>query len=283
MGIFNAGTNVGALVTPLTVPWITFRYGWRWAFILTGLLGFVWLAAWRLLYQRPEQHPGVTAGELAYIRSGPARPETRVPWRKLYSDPQLWAVALGKFMTDPIWWLYLFWVPDFLHKTHGITLSNIGLPLVVIYVVADIGSVGGGWLSSALIKRGWFVNSARKSALLVCAVGVLPIMFAAHAQNLWVAVGLVALAAASHQGWSANMYTLPTDLFPSSALGSVTGIVGAAGAIGGMLIAKFVGYTLERTGSYFLIFLIAAFAYVAALAVVQLFSPRLEPAKLQVG
>lgn len=276
-GIFNAGTNVGALITPLTVPWITLRYGWGWAFILTGTLGFVWMIFWLLLYRPPEQHRRISRAELAYIQGDAAEAPIKISWSKLFPHRQMWAVAIGKFMTDPIWWLYLFWVPDFLNKTHGITLLNVGLPLVVIYLAADFGSIGGGWISSALIKRGWSVNAGRKTAMLICALGVVPIVFAARAANLWVAVGLVGLAAASHQGWSANMFTLASDMFPRRTVGSVIGIVGMAGAAGGMLIAKIVGYVLQWTGSYFPVFLIAAFAYLIALLIVHLLAPRLQP------
>jgi ACS family hexuronate transporter-like MFS transporter len=191
-----------------------------------------------------------------------------------------WAFALGKFMTDPIWWLYLFWIPDFLNRNHGLDLKSIGLPLVVIYLVADVGSIGGGWVSSALLKRGWSVNAARKTAMLGCALSVVPIIFAARASHLWVAVGLVSLAAAAHQGWSANLFTVASDLFPKQAVGSVVGLGGMAGAVGGMLIALVVGEILQRTGSYVPIFLIAGGAYLLALLVVHVLTPRLEPARV---
>ena len=184
-------------------------------------------------------------------------------------------------MTDPIWWLYLFWVPDFLHRNHGLDLKSIGLPLVVIYVVADIGSIGGGWLSSRLIKNGWTLNRARKTAMLVCALAVVPIVFAANTSSLWVAVGLVSLAAAAHQGWSANLFTLSSDMFPRRAIGSVVGIGGMAGAVGGMLIALVVGAILQKTGSYVPIFIIAGSAYLLALLVIHLLAPTLEPANLE--
>lgn len=179
-------------------------------------------------------------------------------------------------MTDPIWWVYLFWLPKFLNTTYGLNITQIGLPLVVIYVVADVGSIGGGWLSSTLIKRGWSVNKGRKAAMLLCAVAVVPIVFAANASNLWVAVGLISIAAAAHQGWSANMFTLASDMFPRRAVGSVVGIGGMAGSIGGMLIATTVGLILQYTGSYYAIFLIAGSAYLVALLVIHLLAPRLE-------
>jgi ACS family hexuronate transporter-like MFS transporter len=280
-GIFNSGTNVGALITPLAVPWITLHWGWQWAFIATGLTGFLWVACWFWMYRSPESHPCVSSAELAHIRSDPVEQTAPVPWRKLFPHRQTWAFAIGKFMTDPIWWLYLFWIPDFLNRNHGLDLKSIGLPLVVIYLVADIGSIGGGWISSALIKRGWTINAARKTALLISALSVVPIMFAAKASNLWVAVALVSVAAAAHQGWSANLFTLTSDMFPRSAVGSVVGIGGMAGAIGGMLIALIVGEILQRTGSYVPIFIIAGSAYLVALTIIHLLTPRLDPANLK--
>jgi MFS transporter, ACS family, aldohexuronate transporter len=279
-GIFNSGTNIGALVTPLVVPWITVNWGWEWAFISTGLLGFFWVGWWLLSYEVPEKHPKVTPAELAHIRSDPPEAITPVPWSKVAGYRQTWAFAIGKFMTDPIWWLYLFWIPDFLQRNYGLDLKSIGLPIVVIYLVADVGSIGGGWLSSQLLKRGWSANAARKTTMLICALCVVPIIFASKAANLWVAVGLVAIAAAAHQGWSANLYTLVSDTFPRQAVASVVGFGGMAGAVGGMLIAKVTGNLLEFTGSYVPVFMIAAFAYLTALAIVHALVPRLDPARL---
>jgi ACS family hexuronate transporter-like MFS transporter len=280
-GLFNSGTNVGALVTPLVVPFITITWGWYWAFVATGALGFLWLAWWLIAYRPPDQHPSVSASELAYIRSDPPEPSVRVPWRTLLKHRQTWAFALGKFLTDPVWWLYLFWIPDFLNRNHGLDLTSLGPPLVAIYLVADVGSIGGGWLSSFLMKRGTSLNHARKIAMLTCALAVLPIAFAAGARELWVAVAIISLAAAAHQGWSANLFTLTSDTFPRQAVGSVVGLGGMAGAIGGMLIAKLTGYILQATGSYVPVFLIAASAYLIALAVIHVLMPRLEPANLQ--
>jgi len=280
-GIFNSGSNIGALLTPLLVPWITLRWGWQWAFIATGLLGFIWVAMWLWSYRPPESHPRLSASELAFIQSDPPEPTEQIAWRRLFPLRQTWAFALGKFLTDPIWWLYLFWVPDFLKRNHGLDLKTMGLPLVIIYLVADVGSIGGGWISSHLLKRGWTPNGARKTAMLICALAVVPIVFAAKASNLWVAVGLVSLAAAAHQGWSANLFTLTSDMFPKRAVGSVTGIGGMAGSVGGMLIALVVGEILQKTGSYVPIFLIAGSAYLVALLVIHLLVPRLTPADLR--
>jgi ACS family hexuronate transporter-like MFS transporter len=193
----------------------------------------------------------------------------------------MWAIALGKFMTDPIWWVYLFWIPDFLNRSHGITLLHVGAPLVVIYQAASVGSVGGGWIPAALIKRGWSVNRGRKTAMLICACGVVPIVLAARVSNLWMAVGIIGLATASHQGWSANMYTLASDMFPGETIGSVIGIAGMAGAVGGMLLVEVVGHILQWTGSYSIIFGIAGSAYLLAFAVIQALAPKLEPVRIE--
>ncbi len=279
-GIFNAGTNAGAIVTPLVVPWIALHWGWRAAFLITGALGFVWLIFWLLIYKKPEEHARVSAAELRYIRSDPAEPAGKIPWLKLLRCRQTWTFVMGKFLTDPIWWFYLFWVPDFLQRQHGLALMKIGLPIVVIYVVSDVGSVAGGWLSSWLIHRGHTVNAARKITMLICAVCVVPIIFAYRIESLWAAVLLIGLAAAAHQGFSANLYTLTSDMFPARAVGSVVGIGGMAGAIGGMFIAEVVGHTLQWTGSYMVPFLMAGSAYLLALVVIQLLSPKLEPAEI---
>src|SRR6266542_1274697 len=279
-GIFNSGSNVGAIAAPLVVPFIAINYGWQWAFIITGTLGFIWLAFLLMTYGRPEEHSRLSKAELAYIRSDAAEPATKIPWARLIPHRQTWAFAIGQFMTDPIWWVYLFWMPKFLNTNYGLKITQIGLPLVVIYVAADFGSIGGGWLSSTLIKRDWSVNKARKTAMLVCALAVVPVMFAARASNLWVAVAFVSLAAAAHQGWSANIFTMASDMFPRRAIGSVVGIGGMAGAIGGMLIATAVGLILQYTGSYLPIFVIAGSAYLAALVIVHLLAPNLEPVKL---
>lgn len=276
-GIFNAGTNAGAIVTPFIVPWISTHWGWRWAFVVTGALGFVWLVFWLILYRKPEEHPQCSAEELSYIRSDPPEPATKIKWARLLPYRQTWAFVLAKFMTDPIWWFYLFWVPDFLQRRHGLVLTQIGWPIAAIYVLGDAGSVLGGGMSSWLIHRGNSINASRKIALLVSALLVVPIVFASRVDGLWAAVLLIGFAAAGHQGFSANLFTLTSDLFPKQAVGSVVGLGGMAGAIGGMLIAKIVGHVLQWTGSYLVPFLIAGSAYLLALGVVHLLTPRLEP------
>jgi len=281
-GIFNAGSNVGALLTPVVVPLVVVTLGWRWAFILTGLTGFVWLAAWLALYRRPREHPRLGAAELAHIESDPVDPPGQVGWRVVATRRETWAFLLGKFITDPVWWLFLFWLPDFFAKTYDMNILTFGPPLVAVYLLADFGSVGGGWLSSRLIKGGWSVNRARKTTMLMCALCVTPISVAVFADNLIVAVGVIGLAAAAHQGWSANLFTLVSDVFPKRAVATVVGFGAAGGAVGGMFISKFAGWTLEATGSYLPLLAFASVAYLIALAVIHWLSPRLAPVSLPV-
>lgn len=276
-GIFNAGSNVGALVAPLLVPWLTVTFGWPMAFLVTGALGFAWLASWWRLYHDPEKHPRISPAELAYIRSDPPDPGVKIPWLSLLRYRQTWAFVVGMFLSAPIWWFYLYWIPDFLNKKHGLNLLQLGPPLVAIYLMTDVGSIGGGWLSSWLLKRGWSVNAARKTAMLVCALCVVPVFAASSVSNLWVATFLVGLAASAHQGFSANLYTLVSDTAPRQVVSSIVGIGGMAGAIGGMFIAKLAGYVLQWTGEYRLLFMIAAFAYLVNLLLIHLLNPRLEP------
>jgi len=287
-GLFNAGANVGALVTPILVPILVLAWGWRAAFLITGISGFVLLALWLWIYRHPREHARISATELAHIESDPADPPGRVSWGTALRSRQAWAFIVGKFMTDPVWWLFLFWLPDFFAKTHGLTLLpqgggifvTFGPALVAVYLLADVGSIGGGWLSSWLIKRGWTVNAGRKTAMLVCALCVTPVSVAAFVDSLPIAIAIIGLAAAAHQGWSANLFTLTSDLFPSRAVATVVGLGGFAGAVGGMFIAKFAGWTLEATGSYLPLLLFAGVTYLVALGIIHLLVPRLEPAAL---
>lgn len=280
-GLFNAGSNVGALLAPLLVPVLVAWGGWRWAFILTGALGFIWLVFWLTMYQQPEDHPRVSPGELALIRSDPQEPTVKIPWLQLLPHRQTWAFAAGKFLTDPVWWFFLFWLPKYLHSSYGLTLSGLALPLVLIYLSADVGSIAGGWLSCRLIQRGWSVNAGRKTAMGLCAACIVPMMLAPHIEQLWVTVGLICLAAAAHQGWSANLFTLVSDTLPRRAVGSVVGIGGTAGAVSGFLASLSIGAVLELTGgNYTSLLTIASMAYLVALGVIHLLSPRLEPAKI---
>src|SRR5688572_5926056 len=282
-GIFNAGSNVGAIAAPLIVPWIALTWSWQAAFIATGALGFIWLIFWLLLYRGPEEHPRISSAELAHIRSDEAEPQhAKIVWFKLLGQRQAWAFLLGKFMTDPIWWFYLYWLPKFLDANWGIKLAGVAAPLITIYLVADFGSVGGGWVSSALIKRGYTVNAGRKIAMLIAALLIVPTMFAPHAQNMWVAVAIVSVAAASHQWWSANLFTTASDMFPRAAVGSIVGIGGFAGAMGGLLFQRATGRILESTGNnYSIIFIICGLAYVSALLIIHLLAPRLKQVQLE--
>jgi ACS family hexuronate transporter-like MFS transporter len=280
VGIFNAGSNVGAIAAPLTVPFIALNWGWPMAFIVLGAVGFIWLLFWWPMYRKPELHPRVSVNELALINSDPAEEGGKIPWAQLLTKRQTWAFAVGKFMTDTVWWFYLYWTPKFLDKQFGISLSKIGLPLVIIYLFADVGSIGGGWLSGFLYKRGWSMNRARKTAMLLCGLCVLPVAFSAWTTNVWVAVALVSLAAAAHQGWSANLFTTTSDMFPKRAVASVVGIGGMAGAMGGIIFSSAAGHALEFTGgNYAPIFVVCGLAYPVAWLAFHLLSPRLEPAK----
>jgi ACS family hexuronate transporter-like MFS transporter len=282
-GIFNSGTNIGALAAPLIVPYLALRYGWRSAFIFTGAIGFVWVALWLVFFREPEEHTWLDPKELALIRSDQDSqiPSDRMPYMQLLGSRAAWAFMVGKFLTDPVWWFYLFWLPGFLNRVYGLDLQHLGLPLVVIYQASTVGSVGGGWLSSFLLRRGASVNRARKTAMLTCAVAVTASIFVGKSGgNLWLAVGLVSIAVASHQGWSANLYTLPSDLLPKNAVASAVGLGGMCGSIGGMLVAPAVGYWLDFShDAYGPLFVVAGSMYLLALGIIQLLVPRLEPVK----
>jgi ACS family hexuronate transporter-like MFS transporter len=282
-GVFNSGSNVGAIAAPLLVPFVALHFGWRSTFLVTGSLDLVWLAAWLWFFQLPARHPRLSSSERALIESDREGEATgRVPYLRLLRNRAAWAFLIGKFMTDPVWWFYLFWLPGFLNRNYGLNLGQLGPPLIVIYVAADVGSIGGGWLSGRFLEMGWTVNAARKTAMLICAACVLPvagIMFVGH--NLWVVVGLISLAAAAHQGWSANIFTIVSDTFPRRAVGSVVGLGGVGGAVGGMLVAPAVGYWLQFSHSaYGPLFVVAGSMYLAALAVIHGLAPRLEQEEL---
>lgn len=277
-GLFNAGSNVGAIVTPFIVAFLYPLVGWRGAFVITGLFALLWLVAWLAVYRRPTESTRLSAAELAYIEQDAPETAAKVPWLRLLTCRETWAFAIGKFLTDPVWWMFLFWLPDFLHKRHGLDLTSFGPPIAIIYIVSDLGSIGGGWLSSHLIHRGWSINAARKTTMLICALAVTPIFFARYVDGLWAAVAIISLAAAAHQAWSANLYTLVSDMFPRKAVGSVYGIGGTAGAVGGMLFSLFIGEVLEKSGKYTLIFLVSGCVYLLALLIIQLLSPHLKQA-----
>ena len=279
-GIFNSGSNIGAIVAPLLVPIIALNFGWQAAFIITGLLGFIWLFFWLRLMNRPEDHPGINATELDLIKADTEENlEKPTSIWKIIRTRKVWAIAIGKFLTDPIWWFFLYWLPKFLNTTYGLKLDKIGLPLIVAYLIADVGSIGGGWLSSHFLKMGWSINAARKTTLLICAILVVPIYWASGIDDLWPAVILIGLGMAAHTGWSANMYTLATDFFPKKDMGTVVGFIGMAGAVGGMLMASATGHLLEATGSYKILFVIAASIYGIALIIIHLLVPNIDAVK----
>ena len=280
-GIFNSGANIGALAAPLAVPYLALHYGWRSAFVATGAMGILWIIAWLWLYREPGEHPLLSAQEYALIRSGDdAQTGQRIPYARLLTHRAAWAFLVGKFLTDPVWWFYLFWLPGFLNRTYGVDLSNLGLPLVVIYQASMVVSIGGGWMSSAMIKHGWTVNRARKTAMLICAVAVTSAIFIGKTGgNMWLAVTLISIAAAAHQGWSANIFSLPSDVFPQSAVASVVGLGGMAGAISGLLVSPAIGYWLDwSNGSYGPLFVVAGSLYLIALLVIHLLVPDLQKA-----
>ena len=292
-GIFNSGSNIGAILAPLIVPIIALWWGWEYAFIATGLAGLLWVVFWWPLYHRPREHPRLSPEELAYIESDPPDPLVKIRWRQLLPYRQTWAFAIGKFLTDAVWWFYVFWFGKFTNEQFGVNLKTIGPPMITVFLLADVGSIFGGWQSSWLLRRGWSVNAARKTAMLTCALCVVPVVVAPLVKGtyvlpggwtidaLWIAVPLIGLAAAAHQGFSANLFTLTSDMFPRYAVGSVVGIGGFAGAMGGYLMNRGAGRLKDMTGNYIAMFSIAASTYLLALLVIHLLVPRLQPVEVK--
>lgn len=287
-GIFNSGSNVGTMIVPLVIPWLLVNYGWQWSFIATGAIGFLWLIFWLKLYRLPAQHPRVSPAELAIIESDPPDTITQLmPIRRILATRQAWAFIMGKFFTDMIWRWNIYLLPLFFSQHFNLKILQFGPPFLVIYIAADVGSVGGGWLSSAFLKRGWSVNSARKTAMLVCVLGVLPVMLTTQVSNMWIGVGLVSLAMASHQGWSSNLYTSVSDMFPKHAVATVAGIGGTAGSLGAVALLKFTAWLFARaqaegtdtTHVYPVLFVIAGVTYLAALACFHFLVPKMEPVR----
>lgn len=277
IGIFNAGANVGAVVTPLLVPAVTLAFGWRYAFVVTGLLNVVWLVAWWRFYRKPRAHKSVNAAELEIIESEPAEDVGRAGFGRVLRHREAWSYMAGRFLIDPVWWTFLFWLPDFFSKQFGFNLKEFGPPLVAIYILADLGAIAGGWYSSRLLKRGVETGRARKTAMFAAALVVIPVMFSAQAANIWVAVLLIGLACAGHQAFSTNLFAMPGDLFPRYAQGTLIGLGGFAGAAGGFIAAKSMGLLLATVGSYQPFFIACGLAYLLALGVVQLLNPRYRP------
>jgi ACS family hexuronate transporter-like MFS transporter len=273
-GLFNSGTSVGAILVPLTVPWVATHLGWQWAFVFTGGFSMIWLIVWWTTYKSPASHNGCSEQELIHIRSDAADVLTKVPWIRLLGYRQAWALLIGKGLTDPVWWFLLFWLPKYFASDYGLKVTGLAAPIITIYVAACIGSVFGGWLPAQFIRMGLSIKAARRFAMLACAVCITPIACIGIIHTLWLAIAVISLAAAAHQGWSANIYTLASDIFPKSFIGSVTGFAGFGGAIGGMLAAWIVGLVLQRTHNYSAIFFVAGTAYLVALAIIQLLVPR---------
>jgi len=276
-GIFNSGANLGVMLASIIVPLVTLHYGWHVAFLVTGVFSAMWIALWFRKFRKPSDHPTLTGAELRFIykeaaeQMGPA-----TPWARLLSYRQTWAFAIGKFLTDPIWWFYLYWLPSFFSARFHLDLSHLGLPLIIVYNASTIGSVGGGWLPAPFRRLGLSATNARLAAMLTCACLVVPVFLINYLQSEWTAIALLSLAAAAHQGWSANLFTTPSDMFPRTAVGSVTGIGGMAGSVGGFLLAISAGHILELTHSYASLFAIAASAYLVALAFILMLAPGLK-------
>ena len=291
-GIFNAGTSVGAIVAPLSVPFIAEAWGWQWAFILTGSLGFVWIIFWVLMYGSPAKHKKVTNAELNYIlsddesASDDKRTDVKISWVKLLTYRQTWAFVLGKFLTDPIWWFYLFWLPDFLQGQYNLKGTEIAFPVALVYLLSTVGSVGGGWLPMYLIRRNWQVFKARKGSMLIYACLVVPIIFAQvlGELNMWLAVSIIGLATAAHQAWSANIFTTVSDMFPKSATASVTGIGGMFGGLGGILFSLLVQKNIfvhyrsinQIETAYYIMFSICGAAYLLAWLIMHILTPKMQ-------
>ena len=273
-GIFNSGANLGAMLGPALVPLVALRFGWQSAFLITGLFSASWIVWWLTHYAPPAEHRKVSRAELAHIRGQQEQQLATIPWSRLLGYRQTWAFALAKFLTDPIWWFYLYWLPKFLDGRFHLGLGHLGLPLILVYNVSAVGSIGGGSIPLFLARRGVSIGTARFAAMLAMALLVLPIYFVGSVGNEWAAVALLSVAAAAHQGWSANLYTIASDMFPREAVGAVTGIGGMAGSVGGILFAAAVGWVLTRYHAYGGLFAVSSTAYLAALALLRLMVPR---------
>lgn len=275
-GIFNSGTNVGAILAPAFIPWITVKFGWRAAFLATGLFGVMWIVWWSARYYSPEDHPRVSASELQYIRDDPPEALAVIPWTKLLTYRQTWAYSAAKFLTDPIWYFYLYWLPKFFDSRYHLGLASIGLPLIVVYNLSAVGSIGGGWLPTVFNKAGMSMAKARLSAMLICACLILPIFLASRVTSLWFAVGILGLATAAHQGWSANLFTTASDMFPRNSVGAVVGIGGMAGSVGSVLFSLSTGWVLQSHHSYAPLFSFGAASYLVGLLFLVILAPGLR-------
>jgi MFS transporter, ACS family, hexuronate transporter len=286
-GLFNSGSNVGGLLVPWALPLViafsigSFVVGWRGAFFITAVIDLCWIIAWLSIYRKPAEHPKVNKAELAFIQSDASEPTVKIPWRKLLPHKQTWAFSVAKFMTDCFWWFYLFGSPDFFNRKFNLDPKGREYMIMLIYVVASVGSIAGGWLAGAFMKQGWSVNKARKITMLICASFVVPVVYSAMTDNKWVAAILITIAASAHQAWSANLFSLAGDMFPRRVVGSVTGLGGMFGAVGGMTLFYVTGKVLKQTGNYFPVFLMGSVAYLLALLIVHILAPRLEVADIE--
>lgn len=274
-GLFNSGSTIGAIIAPIIVVGITLQWGWRWAFIITGLLGFVWVVAWWIIYKAPHENKKVNAAELAYIEQDEEEEEVKstVTWKELFKFKQTYAIVFSRFVTDWVWWFFLFWTPDFLNKTHGVDLKATVLPLIIIYFMSSIGGIYGGAVSSRFIKAGRTIDFARKTTILIFALLVLPLNAVPYIHNIWIVVLIIGLATSTHQAWASNIFTIVSDVYPKHVVASMTGISSVGGAIGGALASSFVGLILEWTGNYATIFMIASCMYLLAWLTLKLFVP----------
>jgi ACS family hexuronate transporter-like MFS transporter len=276
-GLFNSGANLGAILAPLLVPWVTLRFGWRAAFLSTGLFSTCWIIWWSWKYRKPQEHPTLTGEELRHIYEHAAEQMgPQVPWAKLLTYRQTWAFVIAKFLTDPIWWFYLFWLPGYFDSRFHLGLSHMGLPLIIVYNISAVGSIGGGWLPQLFSRFGLGSASSRMATMLLCACLALPMLFAGHTSSEWVAITLLSIAAGAHQGWSANLFTTASDMFPSNAVGSIVGIGGMAGSVGGVLLSVSAGKILEVTHNYTSLFITAGSVYLLAIIVLQTLAPQLR-------
>ena len=280
-GLFNSGANVGNMIAPVLVAVLAPFVSWRGTFVVAGCLGFVWLFFWLAIYRRPEEHGSVSPAELKLILSDPGERIQSVPWSRVVPCKEAWAFAIGKFLTDPIWWFYLFWIPPYLQTTFHLTLKQSQVPVMLAYGISIIGSVAGGTLSSTLIAHGMSTNRARKGTMLICVLLILPIFAAPFLHHLWVVVALLGMATAGHQGWSATLFTLPSDMFPKAAVASVTGIGGMCGAAGGVMLLLSAGAIVHITHSFVTLFVIACVAYPAAWLIIHAITPNLAPAQIE--
>lgn len=281
-GIFNAGTNVGAILCPIAVPFMYAKWGWPITFYATGALGLIWVSAWWFLYDNPEKHRRLSAAERDYIQSGQpqvAEKSVAVPWLSLLRYRAVWAYLIAGILAGPVWTIYMFFLPDFLDKRYHIPLKEIGWWTALFYFIAAFGGVAGGWLAGRLIGRGWSLNAARKISLLLCAVAVLPLFLAPYVSNVWLTVIIVGIAGSAHQGWSANLFSFVSDTMPKGAVGAVVGMGGFAGYFTGGLVAELIGYLLKTKGNYILVFAGASSMYVISLAVLHLLVPKIEMTK----